>query len=415
MPHTVVLLGTLDTKSAEYAFIRDRLHAAGVQTLVVDTGVLGEPGFAPDIDRSAVALAGGGDINALVRAGDRGAAMAVMAAGATAIIRGLHERGEIQGALALGGTGGTSLAATAFRDLPLGFPRLIVSTAASGATGQYVGETDLILAPSVVDIAGLNSITLRVLANAAAAGAGMVQAEPLPEHDLRPLIAASMFGVTTAGVTRARERLEALGYEVVVFHMTGSGGRAMESLIRQGHFAGVLDLTTTELADALVGGVFSAGPSRLTAAAAAGVPQVISTGALDMVNFGAVDTVPDRFHGRTLHVHNSSVTLMRTTISECAQLGAELAAKATAATGPTAVLLPLGGVSAIATPGGPFADARADDALFGAIRTGLTGSPVELLELPVDINDPSFADAAVDWLHAAILANRPTTSEGTDL
>jgi uncharacterized protein (UPF0261 family) len=412
MPHTVVLLGTLDTKGDEYAFVRDRLRAAGIDSIVVDTGVLGDPSFPPDIDRAAVAGAGGGDIEALGRLGDRGKAMAVMSAGATVVVRQLHENGLIDGALALGGTGGTSLAAAAFRGLPLGFPKLIVSTAASGITDQYVGETDLILAPSVVDIAGLNRISLPLLANAAAAMAGMVSAPPLPEIDHRPLIAASMFGVTTPCITRARVRLESLGYEVVVFHMTGSGGRAMESLTRHGFFAGVLDLTTTELADNLVGGVFSAGPSRLTAAGEAGVPQVIAPGALDMVNFGPLDTVPAQFRDRTLYVHNSSVTLMRTTPQECADLGAELAAKAASASDRTAVLLPLGGVSAIATPGGPFADANADDALFGAIRTGLHGSSVELVEIETDINDPFFADAAVDWLHRAITANQPATYQG---
>lgn len=406
MPHTVVLLGTLDTKGDEYAFIRDRLLASGVESVVIDVGVLGEPGFPPDIDRATVATAGDGSVDDLVAAGDRGAAMSVMAAGAARIVRGLVESGAVQGALALGGTGGTSLAATAFRGLPLGFPKLIVSTAAAGATEQYVGETDLILAPSVVDIAGLNQISLRILANAAAAVAGMLTAAPLPERELRPLVAASMFGVTTACVTHARERLESLGYEVLVFHMTGSGGRAMESLIRQGFFAGVLDLTTTELADDLVGGVFSAGPGRLTAAGEIGIPQVIAPGALDMVNFGAVETVPERFADRRLHVHNSSVTLMRTTAAECAELGARLAAKAAAATGPTTVLLPLGGISAIATADGPFADAAADDALFSAIRSGLAGSEVDLVEVDTDINDPVFAQTAVDRLHGAIIAGQ---------
>jgi uncharacterized protein (UPF0261 family) len=404
MPHTVALVGALDTKPDEYAFVRDRLRDAGVDTLVVDTGVLGEPGFTPDIARDRVAAAGGGDIEALVRTGDRGAAMAVMAAGATRVVADLQERGEIQGAMALGGTGGTSLAATAFRPLPLGFPKLIVSTAASGNTEMYIEETDLILVPSIVDIAGLNRISIRILANAAAAIAGMVGAPAPQESGGKPMVAASMFGVTTPCVTRARARLEALGYEVLVFHMTGSGGRSLESLCRQGFFAGVLDVTTTELADHLVGGVFDAGEDRLTAAGATGTPQVISVGALDMVNFGPMDTVPPRFRGRTLYEHNSSVTLMRTTPDECAQLGAEVARKAAAATGPTTVFLPVRGVSAIAVEGGPFFDAAADERLFGAIREGLAGSSIPLVELELDVNDPAFADAMVDTLHAAIAA-----------
>lgn len=402
MAPTVVLVGALDTKADEYAFVRDRLNTAGVDTVVVDAGVLGSPGFEPDISRENVAAHGGGDLSALVAAGDRGAAMAVMATGATRIVAELQESGRIDGALALGGTGGTSLAATAFRGLPVGFPKLIVSTAASGNTEMYVAETDLILMPSIVDIAGLNRISLRILRNAAAAMAGMVGAPPVDESVGKPMVAASMFGVTTPCVTRARERLESLGYEVLVFHMTGAGGRAMESLCNQGFFAGVLDVTTTELADHLVGGVFDAGPDRLTAAGRTGTPQVISVGALDMVNFGPMDTVPERFRHRNLYEHNSSVTLMRTTPDECAELGAEVAAKATAATGPTTVFLPLGGVSAIAVEGGPFYDADADRRLFDAIRSGLADSSVSLVEVETDVNDPAFADTVVDSLHAAI-------------
>lgn len=409
---TVLLLGALDTKGAEYAFVRERLAASGVETLVVDFGVQGEAQITADVDRRAVAHEGGADLDDLVAAADRGAAMAAMSRGATAIVRELAEAGRIHGALALGGTGGTSVAAAAFRDLPLGFPRLIVSTAASGNTEQYIGETDLILAPSVVDIAGLNRISERILANSAAAMAGMVTAAPLAERDARPLVASSMFGVTTPSVTRARARLEELGYEVLVFHMTGAGGRAMESLIRQGFIDGVLDITTTELPDNLVGGVFSAGPDRLTAAAQAGIPQVVSTGALDMVNFGARDTVPAQFEDRTLYVHNASVTLMRTTPAECAQIGRELARKVAASTGPAVVVLPLGGVSAIAVPGGPFHDAAADEALFDAIREGLAGSAVELVESPLDINDPVLAVQLADRLDT-LIRRQPTDSSST--
>ena len=409
MRHTVVLVGSLDTKADEYAFVRDLLRAAGVSTVTLDTGVLGEPGFSPDIDRQRVAQAGGEDLARLVKAGDRGAALTIMAHGAQSIIQGLQKEGKIHGALALGGTGGTSVAATAFRGLPIGFPKIIVSTAASGNTEPYIGETDLILVPSIVDIAGLNRISRRVLTNATFALVGMVTAPPVAERGDRQMIAASMFGVTTPCVTHARERLEALGYEVLVFHMTGSGGRAMESLIRQGFFAGVLDVTTTELADHLVGGVFDAGAGRVTAASATGTAQVISVGALDMVNFGPRDSVPERFRTRNLYEHNSSVTLMRTTSEECAALGAELAEKAAAAKGPTTVVLPLGGISAIATEGGPFFDSEADAALFSAIRTGLEGSGVPLLELDTDINSPVFAEAIANQLHTSIVSQRQLT------
>lgn len=409
MTHTVVLLGSLDTKGAEYAYVRERLASMGVESITIDFGILDDPKVEPDIDAATVARAGGGALTALREEHDRGAAMAVMAAGAEAVVADLVSSGRVQGALALGGTGGTSLAAQAFRGLPLGFPRLIVSTAASGHTEQYVGETDLILAPSVVDIAGLNRISARILANAAAAVAGMVSAEHALPVDEKPLVAASMFGVTTPCITRARARLEELGYEVLVFHMTGSGGRALESLIMQGYIDGVLDVTTTELCDNLVGGVFSAGPDRLTAAAAAGIPQIVSVGALDMVNWGPEDTVPQRFRDRNLYVHNSSVTLMRTTPAECAELGTELARKMSESTGPAVVVLPLGGVSSIAVPGAPFHDPEADTALFDAVREGLRGSAVELLEVPEDINDPNLAVRLADRLHS-LITSRPTAA-----
>jgi uncharacterized protein (UPF0261 family) len=402
MPHTVVLVGSLDTKGAEYEFVRRRLVDAGLDVLLLDIGVLGEPGTAADIPRETVASAGGSPHADLVAAGDRGRALAVMAAGATALVAELHAAGRIHGAMALGGTGGTSVAASAFRGLPVGFPKLIVSTAASGNTEMYVRETDLILVPSIVDIAGLNQVTRRILANAAAAMAGMVTGVAEQQETTRPLVAASMFGVTTPCVTRARELLEELGYEVLVFHMTGSGGRALESLVRQGFFAGVLDVTTTELADHLVGGVFDAGEDRLTAAAEAGVPQVVSVGALDMVNFGPRDTVPERFRDRRLYEHNSSVTLMRTTADECAALGAELARKVAKSSGSATVFLPLRGVSAIAVEGGAFFDDAADSRLFEAVRTGLAGTGVRLVEMETDVNDPAFAAAMVEALHASI-------------
>jgi uncharacterized protein (UPF0261 family) len=400
---TVVLVGTLDTKGAENEFVRDRLLAAGVDVLVVDTGVLEPPGFPPDITRQEVAAAAGADFEALAAARDRGAAITAMASGAEAVVRRLHEEGRLDGALALGGTGGTSIATRAFRALPLGVPKLVVSTAASGNTADYIRETDLILMPSVTDIAGLNRISTRILANAAAAVAGMVTAAPLPAAAAgRPMVAASMFGVTTPCITRARARLETLGYEVLVFHMTGTGGRTLESLAAQGLLAGVLDATTTELADELVGGIFSAGPDRLSAAGKAGIPQVVSVGALDMVNFGPMDTVPAEFKDRNLYVHNPITTLMRTTAEENTELGTRLARRLNAATGPTSLFLPLRGVSAIDVDGAPFRDEAADRALFGAIQDELDTERVELVELDTDVNDDRFADAMADRLHQLI-------------
>jgi uncharacterized protein (UPF0261 family) len=283
---TIVLLGTLDTKGAEYAFLGDRLRSLGVDFLVVDVGVLGQPPFAADVTREEVAAAAGADARELAEACDRGAAVTAMAQGAEAVVRRLHDEGRLDGILALGGSGGTALATQAMRVLPVGVPKLMVSTMASGDTRPYVGAVDVTMMYSVVDVAGLNAISERILANAAAAIAGMAGVEP-PEHEAgKPLIGATMFGVTTPCVTAARERLEELGYEVLVFHATGTGGQSMEALARGGFLVGVLDVTTTELADDLVGGVLSAGPDRLEAAGDAGLPQVVSLGALDMVNFG---------------------------------------------------------------------------------------------------------------------------------
>ncbi|MEU8227502.1 Tm-1-like ATP-binding domain-containing protein [Kribbella sp. NPDC048915] len=402
---TVALVGTLDTKSSEYQFVAERLRTLGVEVIMIDCGVLGQPGLVPEVDRYQVAGVAGEDLDRLAAAGDRGAAVEAMSRGAAGVVEQLYGEGRLQGAMALGGTGGTSLAAAAFRRLPLGVPKLIVSTAATGDNQPYVGETDLILVPSVVDVAGLNRISTRILANAAAAMAGMVTAAPPPARDdERPLVAASMFGVTTPCVTRAREQLEALGYEVLVFHMTGAGGRTLESLVSNGMLVGVLDVTTTELADHLVGGIFDAGPDRLCAAARTGIPAAVSLGALDMVNFGPMDSVPERFADRVLYRHNATTTLMRTTPDECRELGTRLAAKVRLSAGPAAVFVPLNGISAIATKGGPFHDPDADAALYDAVRSGLQGSGVELIERDDDINAMEFADAMVQWLHAAISA-----------
>jgi uncharacterized protein (UPF0261 family) len=399
---TVVLIGSLDTKGTEYAFLRDRLLEHDVEVVLIDTGVVGEPTVAPDIPAADVAAMAGSSLHALRKGGDRGEALADMARGAAEQLRRLHADGRVDGAMALGGTGGTSVASDAFRVLPLGIPKLIVSTAASGNTAPYVGISDLMLFPSVTDIAGLNRLLRAVIANAAAAMAGIVKRPPLPETAVRRAIGASMFGVTTPCVTEARRLLDEHGFETLVFHMTGVGGRTLEQLIREGWLDGVLDVTTTELADELVGGVFSAGPDRLTGAASRGIPQVVSVGALDMVNFGPMETVPQQFAGRRLHRHNASVTLMRTTPEECSELGRRLARRVSASGGPATIFLPLGGVSMISTPGGPFYDPEADAALFTAIRTTIDRDRVELAELDVDINDPAFASAMVDRLLAYV-------------
>lgn len=402
---TVVLLGTLDTKGVEYGYLKDRVLAAGCEVLVIDAGVLGEPGIEPDLTRAEVARAAGADVAALADQGDRGVAVETMSRGAAAIVGRLFAEGRLQGILALGGSGGSTLASAAMRALPVGVPKLIVSTVASGDTRPYVGAVDIAMMYSVVDIAGINRISARILDNAAAAIAAMARsyagASTAPVAPEKPLIGATMFGVTTTAVTAARTWLEAHGYEVLVFHATGTGGQSMEALVAGGFLAGVLDLTTTELADELVGGVLSAGPDRLEAAGRHGVPQVVSLGALDMVNFGPRESVPERFNDRNLYVHNSTVTLMRTTPDECAALGRKIARKLNTATGPTALFIPLGGISAIAIPDGPFYDPAADDALFTALMETI-GPNVEIHEADTDINDADFADAMAARLHEFI-------------
>lgn len=394
---TVVLVGTLDSKGHEYAYLRDRLRLHGVNTLLVDAGTLEPPRTEPDIDRHDVGAAGGVDVDELASARDRGRAVSAMAKAAAALVRRLYEEGRCDGVLAAGGSGNTAIATAAMRALPVGVPKLMVSTVAAGDTRDYVGASDVAMMASVTDVAGINSISGRILANAAAAMAGMVQAPPVELPGQRPLIAASMFGVTTPCVTAAREALEQRGYEVLVFHATGTGGDAMEGLIDSGFMTAVLDITTTELCDRLVGGVLAAGPERLEVAGRHGLPQVVSLGALDMVNFGARDTVPPQFEERNLYVHNPSVTLMRTTPEECAELGRIIVGKLSGARGPVSLFVPLKGVSAIDVEGGPFYDAAADEALFEALRANLSDN-VELHELEHNINDPEFAQAMVDKL-----------------
>ena len=394
----VVAIGTLDTKGAEYGFLRDRLLEHGVDVILVDAGVLGEPAIEPDITRDEVADAAGAEIGALVEAGDRGAAVETMSRGAAAVVERLHREGRLDGIVGMGGTGGTSLVSHAMRQLPVGVPKLLVSTVASGGTRPYVGAVDIAMMYSVVDVAGVNQISARIIGNAAAAIAGMARATIPEPSETRPLLGASMFGVTTPCVTAARERLEDLGYEVLVFHQTGTGGQSMEELVKAGFITGVLDVTTTELCDELVGGVLAAHPKRLEVAGELGVPQVVSLGALDMVNFGPMDTVPEQFRSRNLYVHNPTVTLMRTTPEECAELGKRVARKLSGAKGPTALFVPLRGISMIATEGQPFHDAAADEALFSAVREDLAQN-VELHELDIDVNDPGFALAMADRLH----------------
>lgn len=393
---SVYLLATLDTKGAEAALVRDRLRALGVDVIVVDAGCIGEPAYRGDVTREQVFAAAGTSLEALRQRQDRGAAVTQAAAGATALVRAAFEQGRVDGVLALGGSAGTTIGTSAMRALPLGVAKLMVSTLGSGQVRQYVGDKDILMFNSVVDIAGINRISRSILNNAAAAMAGMVQNRAPDFADDRPLVAATMFGVTTPCVQRARAILEEAGYEVLVFHATGNGGQAMESLIAEGIIAGVLDITTTELADELVGGILTAGPDRLTAAARRGVPQVVSVGATDMVNFGPPDTVPERFRRRQFYQHNPTVTLMRTTVEENARLGEEIGRKVAASRGPAAIILPQRGVSAIDRTGEAFDDPAARRALLDAVRRN--GGQIEVVDLDLHINDAQFAEAAAHKL-----------------
>ena len=415
---SVFLIATLDTKGREADFVRGLLTSYGVSVTLVDVGALGTPASAADISRDRIFELAETTIEAVRKNADRGDAVTKAAAGAARLARDAYARGELSGVLGLGGSAGTTIATTAMKALPLGVPKVMLSTLASGMVRQFVGDKDIFMLNSVVDIAGINRVSREVLSQAARAMAGLVQhPRPQPQQGDKPLVAATMFGVTTPCVERARETLERAGCEVLVFHATGNGGQAMESLIGDGLIAGVLDVTTTELADEHVGGFLSAGPDRLTAAGKAGIPQVVSTGALDMVNFYAPESVPARFKGRLFYKHNANVTLMRTTREENADIGATIAHKLSAAKGPVAILLPGRGVSAIDKEGQPFDDPAARKALHDAIRSGVQqrlrlrraseasraaasggGAPravrIDVTELDLHINDPDFADAA---------------------
>jgi len=413
----VVLLGTLDTKGADYEYLRKRVQEAGCEVILIDAGIKGASSTKPDITNETVAKAAGADVAQLAAAGDRGVAVETMAHGATAVVLDLFAQGRLHGILGLGGSGGSALATMAMRALPVGVPKLMVSTVAAGDTRPYVGAVDVTMMYSVVDIAGINRISERILSNAAAAIAGMARAYTnfQPSSDTKPLIGATMFGVTTPCVTEARQYLEEHGYEVLVFHATGTGGQSMEALARGGFLSGVLDITTTELADELGGGVFSAGPDRLEAAGNVGLPQIVSLGALDMVNFGPLDTVPEKYRNRNLYKHNSTVTLMRTTPEECAELGRIIARKLSQAKGLTALFIPKRGVSMIDTQGGPFYDPEADQALIDNLKAGLQGKDnVEIHELDMDLNDPRFARAMADRLDQFVREQMPVQMHGQE-
>lgn len=398
----VALVGTLDTKGAEYEFLRERITEQGASAIMIDVGVLGEPGAAATFDRHRVAELGGDDLARLRRVADRSAGMTVMARGAARVVADLVEQSAVDAVIAVGGSNAAYVTAEVCAQLPIGFPKMLVSTIAAGDTRAYVRQADLTLVYPVVDINGLNRVTRPILGNAVNACVGMAAAHRHAvgqgnRTDEPSLVGVTMFGVTTACGSAVVHGVEGHGFEALTFHCTGVGGATLESLIRSGIIDAVADLTTTELADDLVGGVCSAGPDRLTAAALNGTPQVVSVGALDMVNFSGPDTVPEKFSGRNLHAHNPAVTLMRTSAAECAELGARLATKLNPSTAPVAVLFPHRGLSQLSVPGGPFADPDADHALYESLRAGLRPD-ICIHDLDTDINDPAVSATAVELL-----------------
>ncbi|KAI1329775.1 hypothetical protein F5Y16DRAFT_81433 [Xylariaceae sp. FL0255] len=420
----IVILGTLDTKLFEFLYLQSQIQNINpkIRITLIDAGRNETKHEAITITQPEVLKASGykGD-NASLQTLPRGEVIKTMSAGAVQIVQDLHDsdggKGQgsgIHGIVSLGGTGGTSLATAAMRALPLTLPKLMVSTVASGDTSSFVEESDIAMMYSVVDIAGLNAVLRAVLGNAAAAIAGMAvsyynsitafgseEREGDSAERNKKGIAITMFGVTTPAADAVRRYLEAArggdAFDVYVFHATGAGGRAMERLVREGRIDAVLDLTTTELADELVGGVMSAGPDRLTAAAQKGIPQIVSVGAVDMVNFGPMSTVPEQFtkDKRLFFEHNPSVTLMRTNEHETSEIGARIADRLRRNVfrpDCTEVWIPLHGVSAISGQGQAFHDQKADDALFSKIRDGLKGSGIVVREENVNINDTAWAE-----------------------
>ena len=401
MSKTVVLVGSLDTKGQEFAFVKGLIEAEGLNTLVVDFGVMGRPAFAPEVTREAVAKAGEGDLARLASGKHKDDAMQVMAKGLAVVVRELFDAGKLDGILGMGGTGGTSIATAGMRTLPVSVPKVMVSTVGGGDVSAYSGTKDITFIPSIVDVAGINSISRKIFANGAGAIAGMVKMEAPAGGDEKPLITASMFGNTTTCVDHARTIVEKNGYEVLVFHATGIGGKTMESLIAEGYIVGSMDITTTELADNVCGGVFDAGPTRCMAASQAGIPAVVVPGCVDMANFGGIDTVPEKFRNRNLYQWNPNVTLLRTNVAENIKMGEMIAAAANAATASVTVILPMKGVSMLDSEGERFWDPEADAACFDAIRKNLKpGIPV--IEMANNINDPEFSAKVAETLLAML-------------
>lgn len=391
---TIAILGTLDSKGHEHKFVADIIKANGHTPLLIDVGSGDTPQVTPDITREEVARIAKIDLDTIIARQDRGECVTAMSQAAPVVLDHLYQQQKIDGVISLGGGGGTAIGTAGMRALPIGFPKLMVSTLASGNTAHYVGTKDITMMPSVVDVAGLNRISKKIFTNAANAISAMVTAKQ-DTADAKPIIVASMFGNTTDCINIAKEVLEDAGYEVLVFHATGIGGKTMEAIIESGMVAGVLDLTTTEWADEVLEATLSAGPTRMDAMTKMNIPAVVAPGCVDMANFGEPDTIPEKFKDRCFYYHNPQVTLMRTNTEECKAIGKVLATKSNANSAPTTIMLPLKAISIINAEGQPFYDKEADAALFNEIRDHAT---VEVLEFNEEINSPVFAKACAQKL-----------------
>ncbi|MFH1302061.1 MAG: Tm-1-like ATP-binding domain-containing protein [Planctomycetota bacterium] len=394
MRNTIFALATMDTKADEICFVADAIRNADLDVVLVDLSTRGHSDRA-DISAQTIAAAHPAGPNLVLEQTDRGQAVTAMAAALHAWLPDQVNTKQVAGVIAIGGSGGTAIVAPAFQALPVGFPKLILSTVASGNTQPYVGSSDITLMYSVVDVAGLNSVSRRILSNAAHAIAGMVANQTEFTED-RPALGMTMFGVTTPCVDMVRESLEAKGFDPLVFHATGTGGRAMEKLVADGLIGGVLDITTTEVADEVVGGIMSAGPRRFDIILERGIPYVMSLGALDMVNFGARETVPEQFTDRRFLVHNPQVTLMRTTVDENRQMAQWIAAKVNRSTAPIEILIPEHGLSMLDVEGAAFYDPTADQCLFETLEQEVQQTDERrITRFPCHINDAAFAEALV--------------------
>jgi len=407
MGKRVLMLGTFDSKGEEYAFLRERILENGCEVVSINAGVDGSTDLFPvDVEADAVAEAGGDSLTSLRAKRDRGNAMSVMNAGAAVLVRKMYDDGRFDGIIGMGGSGGTGIVTSAMRTLPLGVPKFCVSTLAAGDVSPFVGTKDIVMMPSIADVSGINRISRTILSRAAGAICGMVNSTIPEATSERPLIAASMFGNTTTCVDACREALDKAGYEVLVFHATGTGGRVLESLATEGLVDAVFDITTTEWADELCGGILTAGPDRLDGAGKSGLPHLIVPGCIDMCNFGSMASIPDRFKtgNRNFYEWTPEVTLMRTTEEENRQLGKIFAAKANASTGPVAFLFPLQGVSMLDADGDRFCDRDADQAFFAAVRENIRDG-IRVEEIDANINDPEFSARAVEIMLELIAAS----------